>query len=193
VLPALGRSPDWQHLDTTFRVDPGTRRLFLYLYADGGAAERTAVDYRAATLQPTLSTVLVASQADVVGPPSTTTAISLASRPDRFRVRVRELGGTRLLVLADSYAAGWHLDGLPDGWHATHVIADGYANGWILTGDGDATLTLAYQPAMLGYLAEFVSAGTAGRLALGGLVGLVGVFRRGGVPRRRRPATQVIL
>lgn len=178
TIPALGRSADWQHVDTAFRIDPGTRRLFLYLYADGGAAEPTAVEYRAPALQPTLSTVLVAAQADVVGPPSQTTAIQLAARPDRYRVRVRELGGTRVLVLADSYATGWRLDGLPEGWHATHVIADGYANGWILTGDGDATLTLSYRPAALGYMAEFVSACAAGRLAFGWLIGLL---------RRRRP------
>jgi arabinofuranan 3-O-arabinosyltransferase len=173
TVPALSTSGGWQHLDTTFRIDPGTRGLFLYLYADGGAAAATAVEYRAPTLRPTLSTVLVAAQADVAGAQSPSTLTQLASRPDRVRVRVRELRGTRVLVFTDSYAAGWHLKGLPASWHATHVVADGYANGWILTGDGDATLTLAYRPALPGYLAEYASAGAAACLALAWLVGVV--------------------
>ncbi|WP_027345790.1 hypothetical protein [Hamadaea tsunoensis] len=168
--PALTRSTGWQHLDTTLRVEPGTRHLFLYLYADGGAADTTTVEYRAPILRPSLSTVLVAAQTDTIGPTSTTTVTPMAARPDRFQVRVRELGGTRVLVLADSYADGWHLDGLPAGWKATHVVADGYANGWILTGDGDATLTLTYQPATLGYLAQLASATAALWLLVAGLV-----------------------
>jgi arabinofuranan 3-O-arabinosyltransferase len=68
-------------------------------------------------------------------------------------------------VLAESYARGWSLRGLPRGWSATHLRADGYANGWRIDGSGDAELTLEYRPARFGPAVMAVSALTAAAAA----------------------------
>jgi hypothetical protein len=51
-----------------------------------------------------------------------------------------------LLTFADTYAAGWVIEGLPRTWTASHVVANGYSNGWIINGQGPATLTIRYRP-----------------------------------------------
>src|SRR5581483_7276806 len=74
--------------------------------------------------------------------------------------------GPFTLVLAESYAPGWVVDGLPNGWSARHVEVDGYGNGWLITGSGNAVLTLQYGPDRWCRAALIVSA-LGATLALG--------------------------
>jgi arabinofuranan 3-O-arabinosyltransferase len=188
VQPAMTRSRDWQHLDTTFRIASGTRRLLLYAYADGNAGTPTpaptAVEYRAASVRPTQPTVVVASETGTTDQPTVSAATIIRQRADYYRVRLHNVSGTQVLVLADSYADGWRLDGLPSGWTARHLKADGYANGWLITGIGEASVTLAYSPAVIGYVADALSFAVALRLAV------VWAYRRKSFWIRLRPGVR---
>ena len=102
--------------------------------------------------------------------------------PSEYVVEVTNASGPFVLVLADSYAPGWDIDGLPDGWNATHVEIDGYANGWRIDGRGDAKLRVRYGPQQVVQYATVASgAGLVMVLAM-----MVLVAWRGTVKRRIR-------
>jgi hypothetical protein len=87
-----------------------------------------------------------------------------------------------VIGLAESYAPGWQLHGLPRGVHAEHFVIDGYANAWRLTGSLPSKsfeLTAVYQPESYVQLAQRVSVAA---LVAGAL--LIGLER---VRRKRRP------
>jgi len=165
-LPALGSSTTWRRFTTLVRPDATATALRLFLYADGQDSPPTRVQYRRPVLEPV-------APAEVAIDPEARKSEALPAlrwsqeRPDRYRVTVRESGGAFTLVLAESYARGWSLRGLPDDWTARRLIVDGYANGWRITGTGDADLAVVYAPAALGRAAIAISTLAAIAVALG--------------------------
>lgn len=143
-LPDLAISRDWRTLSATFHPERRTRRLQIFLYADGQAQPRTITEYRDIALtvvSPETVTVADAAQ------PAPAPHLKVHSEGlARYDVDVRGAGGTFVLTLAESYADGWHLEGLPYGRLARHLPVDGYANGWVVTGQGDAHIRLVYTP-----------------------------------------------
>ncbi|MCP4222503.1 MAG: hypothetical protein GY773_04080, partial [Actinomycetia bacterium] len=139
---------------------PDATGLRLYLYADGPDTETTTItEYAQIRVLPQRS---VAFQ--MVPEPGS--APDLVTRPISASEYVAEVSGASgpfVLVLADSYASGWEIDGLPDGWTATHIEADGYANGWRIDGSGDAELTIRYGPQRL---VQYASMGSGATLML---------------------------
>jgi arabinofuranan 3-O-arabinosyltransferase len=114
------------------------------LYADGQAQPRTITEYRNFAL--TLVSPETVIVADAVQPAPAPYLKVHGEGPARYDVDVRGNDGAFVLTLAESYADGWHLEGLPKGWQARHLPVDGYANGWVVTGHGDAHIRLVYTP-----------------------------------------------
>jgi len=145
-LPALTASPSWQHVRVGVTPDAGTVGLRLFVYADGGATggNGTVVDYRALRVAPAAPfgvTILDLSQINPA-PPISWTRLGVATYQFDVSVASRPF----VLSLAESYAPGWRLEGVPEGRSATHLIANGYANGWLI-GPGRAfTARLTYLP-----------------------------------------------
>jgi arabinofuranan 3-O-arabinosyltransferase len=110
--------------------------------------------------------------------------------PSHYRVSGRPAAtpsGTAHLTitLAEAYAPGWQLQGLPEGWSARHFSAAGYANSWDVQGPGAPSLhlTLAFGPDAWGRLAQSISALT---LAVSAAAwGLLTLRRRGSRPGLR--------
>jgi arabinofuranan 3-O-arabinosyltransferase len=189
-LPALAPGTTWRRFETVVRPDSSTTGLRLFLYADGQESPPTRVEYRGFVLQPVApaeiaidavtdggpaadGTAAAADDATAVGSAASTPRLEWTQkRPDRYTVAVRGSRGAFTLVLAESAARGWSLDGLPEGWTATGLKADGYAMGWRITGTGDAHLTLSYAPAALGRAAIGISclAALAAAVLLGGRI-----------------------
>jgi arabinofuranan 3-O-arabinosyltransferase len=115
---------------------------------------------------------------------------STAVSPTEYRVAVHGAAGAFPLVLAESYAPGWALDGLPAGWTARHLAVDGYANGWLIEGTGDAVLRLRYRPALWSSAALLISL-LGGAVTIAVLAGrrVLAVGRRRGWPGLGRRAT----
>ncbi len=170
-LVTLPTATGWHRVAMTFAVQPGTRRLTLYLYADG-LARPVRVGYRKVRLAPAAGASLLLT-AEPSGP-------APQFDVDRGVVRVHGASGPFLLTLAESYSPGWRVGGLPPGWTATQRRVDGYANGWLVAGRGDATLRVEYRPAIWA-VAAIVTSVVAAAVAVGWL--LVGAVRR----RRARP------
>lgn len=176
-LPQPAASEEWQLHQAVFRPEPGTRELRLYLYADGQESPETVIQYRAVALEPASPiTVELTPAFPEPEPPSVSWS---RESPARYLIEIRDARGPFVLVLAESYAPGWTLGGLPVGWKAEHLEVDGYANGWRIDGSGDAALALTYEPA-----ATARAAGWASLLALGATGVSVPVVA--GVRRRRR-------
>jgi hypothetical protein len=55
-------------------------------------------------------------------------------------------GGPFVLRLAETFGAGWAVQGLPPTWSSRHGLVAGYANGWRIEGEGNATLHLHHRP-----------------------------------------------
>lgn len=143
-LPDLAISRDWRTISATFHPERRTRKLQMFLYADGQAQPRTITEYRDLALtRVSPETVIVA---DAVKPAPAPHLKVHDDGPARYDVDVRGADGAFVLTLAESYADGWHLEGLPKGWRARHLPVDGYANGWVVTGHGDAHIRLVYTP-----------------------------------------------
>ncbi|WP_018348171.1 hypothetical protein [Longispora albida] len=174
TLPALSPAPGWHRLSTVVHPEPGTTELKLFLYADG-RTPATKVGYREVTWQPD-----GLAEAIMLTPAGRTAAKPdfrpLGSGPQRHSIRLTGLRGATVVALAESYAPGWRLRGLPDGWKARHVLVDGYANGWLVEGRGDAVLTAAYAPG------ELSGHGAAASVATLTILGLRGARRRMWLP-----------
>jgi arabinofuranan 3-O-arabinosyltransferase len=168
AFPALEGGDQWQSLDHVFLPEPGTRSLQLLLYADGGAAEPTTVEYRDVQVGTT-------TPFDVVVVPAQTTGGAegpLTWRrdgPAAYTVEVPASPSPRTVVLTESYAPAWTARTDPP-LEAEHFRANGYANAWQLAPGPQVTLTVAYAPNRLLEPALALSAAAAlvgGRLAIG--------------------------
>jgi arabinofuranan 3-O-arabinosyltransferase len=142
----LNASPTWQHYEQTFVLDPRTTALRLFVYADAGAgAGVTETEYRnvKVELAPTFTLTAIPSQSDLLPPP----AIHWSQTgPATYDVYVPATPRRFTLVLAESYARGWQLDGLPPGRDGAHVLVDGYANGWRISPGSGISLSISYSP-----------------------------------------------
>jgi arabinofuranan 3-O-arabinosyltransferase len=178
-VPVLDTGPGWHALDAEISPDPSTKGLRLYLYADG-QSPRTVTEYRDTAIRPTAATRVSVRW---IGPPAPA-APALTwdqTRPDRYRVSVAPTARPFVLVLDESFARGWRLNGLPPGSTARHFVANGYANGWLITPDPrqpPRRLVLSYPPELTATAAQ-ASSGAALLLAVvGGAVGLARSRRR---------------
>ncbi|MBT8223876.1 MAG: hypothetical protein HKP61_17010 [Dactylosporangium sp.] len=179
-LPAMASGRDWQHFSGVVSPEPGTTRLAVYVYADGQAGTSTTVAYRDVRLTRAVTASVVVGEVDVELPAGPTLDLRKAS-VDAYTADIRHAEGSFVLTLAESYASGWRLRGLPPGWRATHLRVNGYANGWLVTGSGEASITIEYRPQRWARAALVASIGTGGGV-LGVL--LLPALRRGA---RRRP------
>ena len=145
-IPALEASPSWRSVRVGVTPDAGTVGLRLFVYADGGATggDGTVVEYRALRVAP--AAPFGVAMLDLSGtnsaPPISWTRLGEAT----YQVDVSAASKPFVLSLAESYASGWKLEGVPQGRSVQHLIAGGYANGWLI-GAGDAfTARLIYAP-----------------------------------------------
>jgi arabinofuranan 3-O-arabinosyltransferase len=136
---------NWSAVSADALIDPGTTQLRLIMAVAstrGGPAGRA--EFRGIDLQP-LSPVIVRLSPEMRNPVAPV-AVWSSGGAGRYLVRTGAVHDRVVLTLAESYAAGWQVTGLPPGWTARHIVVDGYANGWILTGRGQASLALDYGP-----------------------------------------------
>ncbi len=149
TLPATS---DWAHHRLRFTLDSGTSSTLLFLYADGSSHPVTLTQYRHITfkrLEPEIVGITPRSST----PPRSAVSWYQAS-PDRFEVHVSGTGRSELLVLDESYAPSWNLDGAST--HA-HVMANGYANAWVVDTGNGRLLQARYGPSQITRLAILVS------------------------------------
>ncbi|MDH3680979.1 MAG: hypothetical protein OEV40_13645 [Acidimicrobiia bacterium] len=130
--------------------------LSLYLYADGNDGGLTRIEYRRVAVTRARATQVVLDRTGDRRHPAPSVGFDQLSTSS-YRVDISNANGPFVLVLAESFAPGWTIPDLPDGWTAAHVKVDGYANGWRLDGHGDATLTLTYREAGLASAANKAS------------------------------------
>jgi arabinofuranan 3-O-arabinosyltransferase len=186
--PVLTRASGWQTVQATIRPAPGTTTIRPQLDADATYMVSGRVSYRGFRLA---RVAPVAVEVTPTEPGGTGARVeSTAVSPTEYRVAVHGAAGAFPLVLAESYASGWALDGLPAGWTARHLMVDGYANGWLVEGTGDAALRLRYRPAVWSSAALLVSL-LGGAVTIAVLVGrwMLAVGRRRGWPGLGRRAT----
>ncbi|HYS94879.1 MAG TPA: hypothetical protein VEL30_00120, partial [Candidatus Nitrosopolaris sp.] len=169
-LPALTRVAQWQTVRALVRPDFGTTAIRSQFSAGESELVPSLATYRNIRLI-RVSTVSVS--AAPVDPPVSwrPTVTSTAVTPAEYRVVVHGAAGRFTVVLRDSYAPGWSLDGLPAGWSARHLTVDGYANGWLVEGTGDAVLTARYRPerwASAALTISLVAGAAAVALVIGG-------------------------
>jgi arabinofuranan 3-O-arabinosyltransferase len=184
--PALARVAGWRTVNTLVRPMPDTTyiRAELYSYTNDQFGAKDLVNGRASFRNfhlTRVSPVSVSLTAADPAPSRLTAVDPTAVSSSEYRVAVHGAAGQFTLTLADSYASGWTLDGLPAGWSARHIAIDGFANGWLVEGTGDATLTIRYRPALWAFaaLATSLLAGLAvGAIAIG--QPMIGVARRRG-------------
>ena len=157
--PPLRTSNAWLDYDATFTLEPGTTGVQLYLYADGQEDPPTITEYRDIEVRPVQPTTI--SLTAVTPAPDPPTVRLASEAPDRYEVEVDEADGQFVLTLAESYAPGWQVHGLPEGATAEHVMIDGYANGWLIDGHGDLRLDLEYAPGRWARRAQAISLGAA--------------------------------
>jgi arabinofuranan 3-O-arabinosyltransferase len=155
-IPPLARSADW--LTTSFLLRPPTSITSLtpQALAFTSAMVPSRVSYRDVSLTRVTLVSVRATPTDRVVASTPRVGGSIVSA-SRYRAAVHGATGRFTLVLAESYGAGWSLDGLPAGWSARHLVVDGYANGWVIDGTGDADLTMEYTPSRWGFAALLVS------------------------------------
>jgi arabinofuranan 3-O-arabinosyltransferase len=170
-IPALTRVPQWQSVRAFVRPDFATTRMRPQVSAGQSVLVPTRAAFRNIALS-RVSTVSVSVSPVDVPAPKRTTATSVAVSPSEHRLVVHGATGPFAVVLRDSYAPGWSLDGLPAGWSARHLVVDGYANGWLVEGTGDAVLTVRYGPqrwASAALMISLIAGAVAIAMALGGL------------------------
>jgi arabinofuranan 3-O-arabinosyltransferase len=195
--PALVRVAAWRTVNTLVRPMPDTTyiRPELYNYANYLFGAKDMVNGRASFKNfhlTRVSPVSVSVTAADLAPPPVTEVHRTAVSSSEYRVAVHRAAGRFTLTLADSYAPGWALDGLPAGWSARHIAVDGFANGWLVEGTGDATLTIRYRPGQWAFaaLATSLLAGLAAAVIAIGQP-LLGMARRRGWLGRTWPAHKV--
>lgn len=146
-IPALAGGRDTATYSTIIQAEPGTTELRLYLYADGPDRDdaSTTTEYNAITAD-TSSPITVRLTPTSTANPMPTITASHREATAEYSVSLTNARGPFLLILADTYARGWVVDGLPADWSADHLVTNGYSNGWLINGNGSAELTLRYQP-----------------------------------------------
>jgi arabinofuranan 3-O-arabinosyltransferase len=143
TLPSLLAARGWHRFDARTALDPGTRSAWLFLYADGGASQRTTAAYRSLRIELPQAVIAVGVLPVVQLPQVTYSRVA----PYEFRVHVRDATAPFLLVLSETFASGWHLEGGNQGSaQASHLRVDGYANGWRVPRRGSYDLKLTYGP-----------------------------------------------
>ncbi len=178
--PALTRSTAWQTVTALVRPPTGVTSVTPRVIAAASPVVRTSITYRNVSLTRVALATVQATPADPrtsAAPRVDATVVSAS----RYKAAVRAATGQFTLVMPESYASGWALDGLPRGWTARHVVVDGYANGWLVTGTGNADLNLVYKPSRWSDAALVISA-----LAAASAVLLVAGRRLRRAARRRR-------
>jgi hypothetical protein len=124
-------------------LDPGTKLSLLFLYADGGASERTATAYRSLRIDLPQAAIAVGVLPVQHLPQVTYSRVA----PYEFRIHVRDARAPFLLVLSETFASGWHLEsGTHGSSRASHLRVDGYANGWRVPWRGSYDLKVTYGP-----------------------------------------------
>jgi len=171
-IPALTRVAQWQTVRAVVRPEFGAATIRPQFSAGESELVPSRATYRNIRLT-RVSTVFVSAtplgSPMPAGPMATSTAVS----PSAYRFAVHGAAGRFILVLHDSYAPGWSLDGLPRGWSARHLTVDGYANGWLVDGTGDAVLTARYEPERWTSAAltiSLIAGAVAAALVIGGWV-----------------------
>ncbi|MEI2790486.1 MAG: hypothetical protein V9E93_16635 [Steroidobacteraceae bacterium] len=109
----------------------------------------------ALTPAPTSSAIVVRRAVTAPAPAPVTWT---ATAPAAFTVHADAVTDGTVIGLAETYAPGWTLSGLPAGAHATHIVLDGWKNGWTIEGlSGPVDLRVRYAPADLSRRALHVS------------------------------------
>ncbi|MCF2528238.1 hypothetical protein [Yinghuangia soli] len=93
--------------------------------------------------------------------------------PDRPLMVTPPPGTAITLTLPEAYAPGWHLQGVPTSWTATHTRSpNGWSNTWVLQAPtlGTATLTPTYTPQTKADAALWTSALTALAMTAAGIL-----------------------
>jgi arabinofuranan 3-O-arabinosyltransferase len=154
-LPELDPSPGWHQLDATVRLDPKAKGLDLFFYADGARDSMTTTEYRHVGV-----TIDKAEDLFIVQDPQRTDlpTVEYEKRsPAEFRVRVSGADDPYLLVLTESYAAGWRVQINGENLDFPRVMVDGYANGWIIDRPGTYDIRLVYEPERFARIARWIS------------------------------------
>ena len=160
-IPKMATSGDWYHLHDAVTPEPGTVALRLFVYADAGAigGDGTVVEYRA--LRVTSAAPLAITVFDADGGPSAPPVSWSLLGGSTYQVEVAASSQPFVLSLGESFAPGWHLDGVPDGRGVQHVVADGYANGWLIDPGPAFTVRISFAPDRTMRAARAVSIGAA--------------------------------
>lgn len=164
-LPANGAETTWTTYSTPVRPTLPAVETRLYLYGSRDLEERdqAVVQYRRVRVTPvaTPSAVVVTRDVTVPEPPVVTTT---KQSPTRYGVTVEQLDEGTVVGLAETWAPGWIVEGLPAGAEAEHVRLDGWANGWRITGlpadAGPVAFTIRYRPARVARAALLISLAT---------------------------------
>ncbi len=173
----LASTEQWTNERVTVTIPDDVVSLDLYLYADGpdNGTSRTVVEFRDVDIARAHPERLVVSPVTVdAGSSNGSASVKPASveasqtAPGSWGVSVAGLEQTSLLVLAESFAPGWKIGDLPEGWSAEPIMVDGWAQGWWLTGTGDAQLSVDYGPGRYTHYANLLSAiGALGFVLIG--------------------------
>ena len=162
-LPANGSETEW----TTYEQQISPRlasletRLYLYGLRDLAGEDQSIVQYRNVRVTPTASATAVVlvrvpdGQATVAAPVEV-----LHPTPATYTVTLDGITDGAVVTLAETWAPGWSLAGLPEGVTATRLRLDGYQNAWQFDGSfaGEVEIRLVYAPALTARTALKVSA-----------------------------------
>jgi hypothetical protein len=128
----LAASSFWEDHQFRFTLPVGGVHTYrLTFFADGpgpGQGRRVShAEFRSVRLAPSTSFAIAA----VPAPPGSN---AIAVRDLSHGYLALHADGDVVLVQHQAFAAGWRLDGLPDGVTSTRFVADGWANGWVIHG-----------------------------------------------------------